>query len=105
MPTLVGEGGVVPTYASAGAAGADLRASEDVEIPPGGRVAVPTILRLQLPPDHVVAEILSTLQDLALDPAVASGEEETPEDQPGDSLLAVEEESEDEPAAVPHPPT
>ena len=53
MPTLVGDGGVVPTYASAGAAGADLRASEDVEIPPGGRVAVPTGLRLQLPPDHV----------------------------------------------------
>jgi dUTP pyrophosphatase len=53
VPTLVGEGGVVPTYASAGAAGADLRASEDVEIPPGGRVAVPTSLRLQLPPDHV----------------------------------------------------
>jgi len=53
VPTLVGEGGVVPTYASAGAAGADLRASEDVEIPRGGRVAVPTGLRLQLPPDHV----------------------------------------------------
>jgi dUTP pyrophosphatase len=53
VPTLVGEGGVVPTYASAGAAGADLRASEDVEIPPGGRVAVPTGLRLQLPADHV----------------------------------------------------
>ncbi len=53
VPTLVGERGVVPTYASAGAAGADLRASEDVEIPPGGRVAVPTGLRLQLPPDHV----------------------------------------------------
>ena len=53
VPTLVGEGGVLPAYASAGAAGADLRASEDVEIPPGGRAAVPTGLRLQLPPEHV----------------------------------------------------
>ena len=53
VPALVGEGGVLPAYASAGAAGADLRASENVEIPPGGRAAVPTGLRLQLPPEHV----------------------------------------------------
>jgi dUTP pyrophosphatase len=53
VPTLVGEGAVLPAYASAGAAGADLRASRAVEIPSGGRVAVPTGLRLQLPPDHV----------------------------------------------------
>jgi len=53
VPALVGEGGVLPAYASIGAAGADLRASEDVEIPPGGRAAVPTGLRLQLPPEHV----------------------------------------------------
>ena len=53
VPTLVGEGGALPTYASPDAAGADLRAGEAVEIPPGGRVAVPTGLRLQLPPEHV----------------------------------------------------
>ncbi|MGD8897261.1 MAG: dUTP diphosphatase [Acidobacteriota bacterium] len=53
VPALVGEGGVLPAYASTGSAGADLRASEDVEIPPGGRAAVPTALRLQLPPEHV----------------------------------------------------
>jgi dUTP pyrophosphatase len=53
VPTLVGAGGVLPAYASAGAAGADLRASEAVIIPAGGRVAVATGLRLQLPPGHV----------------------------------------------------
>jgi dUTP pyrophosphatase len=53
LPALVGAGGLLPEYASAGAAGADLRASEAVEIPPGGRVAVPTAVRLQIPPGHV----------------------------------------------------
>ncbi len=53
LPTLVGAGGSPPEYASAGAAGADLRASEAVEIPPGGRAAVPTGLRLQIPSGHV----------------------------------------------------
>jgi dUTP pyrophosphatase len=53
LPVLVGEGGCLPEYASAGAAGADLRASEAALIPPGGRVAVPTALRLQIPPGHV----------------------------------------------------
>jgi dUTP pyrophosphatase len=50
---LVGEGGTLPTYASPGAAGADLRASEPVEIPPGGRAAVPTGLKLQIPAGQV----------------------------------------------------
>jgi dUTP pyrophosphatase len=45
--------GVLPEYASPGAAGADLRASEALEIPPGGRAAVATSLRLQIPPGHV----------------------------------------------------
>jgi dUTP pyrophosphatase len=45
--------GALPEYASPGAAGADLRASEALEIPPGGRAAVPTALRLQIPPGHV----------------------------------------------------
>jgi len=53
LPVLVGEGGSLPEYASAGAAGADLRASDAALIPPGGRAAVPTALRLQIPPGHV----------------------------------------------------
>jgi dUTP pyrophosphatase len=53
LPALVGDGGSLPEYASAGAAGADLRASEPVEIAPGGRAAVPTGVRLQIPPGHV----------------------------------------------------
>jgi len=53
LPALVGDGGTLPEYASAGAAGADLRASETVEIAPGGRAAVPTAVRLEIPPGHV----------------------------------------------------
>jgi len=53
VPSLVGEGGTLPTYASPGAAGADLRASEAVEIPPGSRAAVPTGLKLQIPAGQV----------------------------------------------------
>jgi len=53
LPALVDADGSLPEYASAGAAGADLRASEAVEIAPGGRAAVPTGLRLQIPPGHV----------------------------------------------------
>jgi dUTP pyrophosphatase len=52
LPALV-DGGSLPEYASAGAAGADLRASEAIEIAPGGRAAVPTGVRLQIPPGHV----------------------------------------------------
>ena len=46
-------GSALPEYASAGAAGADLRASEPLEIAPGGRAAVPTGLRLAIPPGFV----------------------------------------------------
>jgi dUTP pyrophosphatase len=53
LPAHVGDGGSLPEYASAQAAGADLRASEAVEIAPGGRAAVPTGVRLQIPPGHV----------------------------------------------------
>jgi dUTP pyrophosphatase len=53
LPALLGDGASLPEYASAGAAGADLRASEAVDLPPGGRAAVPTALRLQIPPGHV----------------------------------------------------
>jgi len=51
--TCVGENGSLPEYSTTGAAGADLRASEPVEIAPGARTAVPTALRLQIPPGHV----------------------------------------------------
>ena len=53
LPALVDAGGSLPEYASEGAAGADLRASEALEIAPGGRAAVPTGVRLQIPPGHV----------------------------------------------------
>ena len=52
LPVLVGEDGALPEYGSAGAAGADLRASEALVIPPGGRAAVPTAVRLEIPPGH-----------------------------------------------------
>jgi len=53
VPATVGDGRVLPEYASPDAAGADLCASETVEILPGDRHAVATGLRLQLPPGHV----------------------------------------------------
>jgi len=45
--------GALPVYASEGAAGADLRASECVLISPGERAAVATGLQLEIPPGHV----------------------------------------------------
>jgi dUTP pyrophosphatase len=44
---------VLPCYASAGAAGADVQAAltEDVTIQPGARAKIPTALVLELPPD------------------------------------------------------
>jgi dUTP pyrophosphatase len=45
--------GTLPSYASDGAAGADLRASECVLISPGERAAVATGLHLEIPPGHV----------------------------------------------------
>jgi dUTP pyrophosphatase len=42
-----------PAYSSAEAAGADLFASAEVSLPPGGRAAVPTGLVLAIPPGHV----------------------------------------------------
>jgi len=46
-------GEALPEYASGGAAGADLRASGPVVIPPGGRAIVPTGLRIEIPAGHV----------------------------------------------------
>jgi dUTP pyrophosphatase len=45
--------GTHPRYASEGAAGADLHASQAVVIAPGDRAAVPTAIHLELPPGHV----------------------------------------------------
>jgi len=53
LNVVVGPGGALPEYASAAAAGADLRASEAVELAPGARAAVATALRLEIPPGHV----------------------------------------------------
>jgi len=45
--------GIDPLRATAGAAGADLFAAEDVVIGPGERALVPTGIRLAIPPGHV----------------------------------------------------
>jgi dUTP pyrophosphatase len=55
VPVLVrrlehGEGLPLPAYATAGAAGMDVVAAEDIAIPPGGRHAVATGLALAIPP-------------------------------------------------------
>ncbi len=43
----------LPEYSSSGCAGADLFAAQAAEIPPAGRVAVATGLRVQIPEGHV----------------------------------------------------
>src|SRR5260221_3104346 len=45
--------GVLPEYATEGAAGADLRAAESVTLPAGGRAAVATGLFVEIPPGYV----------------------------------------------------
>lgn len=47
------QGPHLPSYASEGAAGADLRSSETVVLGPGERAAVPTGLHIEVPPGHV----------------------------------------------------
>jgi dUTP pyrophosphatase len=42
----------LPSYAHPGDAGADLRAADDVELPPLGRALVPTGLAIAVPPGH-----------------------------------------------------
>ena len=42
----------LPAYETDGAAGLDLRAAEAVDLAPGARAAVPTGLRIALPPGH-----------------------------------------------------
>lgn len=45
--------GALPEYASAAAAGADLRAREAFDLAPGARAAVSTGVHVQIPPGHV----------------------------------------------------
>jgi len=45
--------GELPSYATDGSAGADLRALADAVLEPGQRAAVPTGVRLQIPAGHV----------------------------------------------------
>lgn len=45
--------GALPAYSSAGAAGADLNAAEDVTLAPGEWTSVGTGLRVEIPPGHV----------------------------------------------------
>src|SRR5260221_8816443 len=45
--------GVLPEYATEGAAGADLRAAESVTLPAGGRAAVATGLFVEIPAGYV----------------------------------------------------
>lgn len=49
-----GEGLALPSYATAGAAGMDVLAAEDVTLPPGGRHAVATGLALAIPPGYEI---------------------------------------------------
>ena len=53
VTVTVDPGGALPVYASADAAGADLRAREALEIPAGGRAAVATGVHLAIPPGRV----------------------------------------------------
>lgn len=49
LPVLLADGAVLPARAHAEDAGLDLCASEDVQLPPGGRALVGTGIRLALP--------------------------------------------------------
>ena len=47
-----GEGLQLPSYATSGAAGLDLRAAEAATLKPGSRVLMPTGVAIALPPQH-----------------------------------------------------
>lgn len=53
VPVLLDADDLLPGYARPGDAGADLRCTADVVIPPGRRVLVGTGVRLALPDGHV----------------------------------------------------
>ncbi len=47
-----GKGLQLPSYATAGAAGLDLRAAESATLKPGSRILMPTGMAIALPPRH-----------------------------------------------------
>ena len=49
VPVVLDAGDLAPAYAHPGDAGADLRCSHDVTLPPGGRATVSTGVRIALP--------------------------------------------------------
>jgi dUTP pyrophosphatase len=49
IPMALGDGAVAPSYATPGAAGLDLRSTEEVVLCPGERRLVPTGVRLAIP--------------------------------------------------------
>ena len=49
-----GEGLTPPAYASNGAAGMDIVAAEDIDLPPGARHAVATGFAMAIPPGYEV---------------------------------------------------
>ena len=74
VPVLLDAGGALPAYASAGAAGADLRASEALEIAAGSRAAVATGVRLEIPPGHVGLVWPRSGLAVQTDPALANAQ-------------------------------
>jgi len=56
IPTLVEEGGELPTYGSEEAAGADIRAhiAQEITILPGERKLIPTGLRFEIPKGYEI---------------------------------------------------
>lgn len=49
VPVFIDDGGELPSYMTAGAAGADMRASEKAVVPPFGFVAVETGVHVEIP--------------------------------------------------------
>jgi len=63
----------LPKYETAGAAGFDLAASEDVVVPPGGIALVPTGLIIEVPPGHLLGIFARSSTPLKRGLMVANG--------------------------------
>jgi dUTP pyrophosphatase len=63
----------LPKYETAGAAGFDLAASEDVVVPPGGIALVPTGLVIEVPPGHFLGIFARSSTPLKRGLMVANG--------------------------------
>jgi dUTP pyrophosphatase len=63
----------LPRYETAGAAGFDLAASEDVVVPPGGLALVPTGLVIEVPPGHFLGIFARSSTPLRRGLMVANG--------------------------------